>query len=265
MTGRIVVVGNEKGGVGKSTVAVHLAVALAHSGASVAVMDLDVRQGSLAGFIGRREAWSRANGVELVSPVLLALAEATPEAVQATLTEAAAAYEVVIVDTPGAQTEAARAAHQFADLMITPMNDSFMDLDVLGRIDPVTLELGRPSFYAEAVWQARMIQASRAGRAAPWFVVRNRLASLESRNRKKVDERLVKLARKVGFQVATGLKDRVIYRELFPFGLTVTDLGGEVKPIPLTLAHVAAKQDIRALIAAVGLNEHSDETLLAAQ
>ena len=273
----IIVIGNEKGGAGKSTIAVHLAAALLHGGASVAVIDLDLRQSSMGRFFANRKAWIAANGVALPEPLArhasedgVALARA-PEAEQLARFDEAfgraredAAF--VIIDTPGGDTALSRTAHARADLVVTPMNDSFVDFDMLGHVDPVTLELQKPSLYSETVWEARK-QRALAGQRAPldWIVLRNRLASVEARNRKRIDDRLMALAKRVGFRVGPGLRDRVIYRELFPFGLTIADLSPKVRPVPVSLTHVAARQELRALLHAVGLSDITGEELLAAE
>jgi chromosome partitioning protein len=243
---RVIVVGNEKGGAGKSTIAVHLAVALAHEGAAVAVLDLDRRQRSLDHFFASRAAWIEANQAELPQPRRLGdVADAAD--LDAAL-PAVSGADFLIVDTPGADTELSRAAHQRADLIITPMNDSFVDFHVLGVVDPVTLNLVRPSLYAETVWEARKLCAAERGRSLDWVVLHNRLASSDPRNRRRVDERVAALARRVGFRTLHGLRDRVIYRELYPFGLTVADLGPKVRPVPVSIGHVAARQEMRALL-----------------
>ena len=248
---RTIVIGNEKGGAGKSTVAVHLAVALAHDGARVAVLDLDVRQRSLDHFFASRERWIEANRAELPRPRRLE----TPgdlASLDAGL-HAAAEADFLIVDTPGADTELSRAAHQRADLIITPMNDSFVDFDVLGVVDPVSLDLVRPSLYSETVWEARKLCAAERGRSLDWVVLHNRLASSDPRNRRRVDERVEALSRRVGFRTLHGLRDRVIYRELFPFGLTVADLGPKVRPVPVSMGHVAARTEMRVLMSELRL------------
>ena len=248
---RVFVLGNEKGGAGKTTVAVHLTTALIHTGARVAVLDLDQRQQSMGHFFANRARWTAANNISLPHPgvingvVDLATLDAGLEAV--------AGSDFLIIDTPGADTELSRAAHQRADMIITPMNDSFVDFDMLGVVDPVTLDLVRPSLYSEAVWEARKLRAAQRGRSIDWVVLRNRLASVEARNRKRVDERVKALSRRVGFRTLVGLRDRVIYRELFPFGLTVADLSTEVRPLPVSLAHVAARQELRLLMVDLGL------------
>ena len=263
---QVIVVGNEKGGAGKSTLAIHIATALLHAGKSVAIIDLDLRQRSLARFFANRRSWTEANGFSLPQPFepemgdgkILAKAE---ESIQIETFDAAfsacAGCDVVLIDTPGGDTALSRAAHGRADQIVTPMNDSFVDFDLLGQVDPVTLELQKPSIYSESVWEARKQRAITQGRhaAIDWIVMTNRLAVAEARNRRRLDEKLQKLAKRVGFRVGPGLRDRVIYRELFPFGLTVADLSNEIRPVAVSLAHVAARQELRNLMQALGLED----------
>ncbi len=243
-------VGNEKGGAGKSTVATHVAVALMHEGAQVAIVDLDRRQRSTEHFFVNRLAWSQSQGVELPQPSLIDVPD--EGALAGALT---APVHFVIVDTPGADTELSRTAHRAADLIITPMNDSFVDFDMLGVVDPVTLTVTKASLYAEAVWEAKKLAAVKRRETIDWVVVRNRLGVSEPRNRKRLDERLTSLARRVGFRQIAGLRDRVIYRELFPFGLTVSDLSAKVRPVQVSLAHVTARQELRLLLRDLDLIE----------
>jgi chromosome partitioning protein len=240
---RIIVIGNEKGGAGKSTVAVHLATSLLHEGVQVAVIDLDVRQQSTAHFFANRLAWARAEAAILPQPSLPRVID-----VDGMAGAMATDVDVIVIDTPGADTDLSRAAHQGADLIVTPMNDSFVDFDMLGVVDPVTLAIMRPSLYAETVWEARKRRAVARGRPIDWVVLRNRLAPVEARNRRRVDERVATLSRRIGFRAIAGLRDRVIYRELFPFGLTVSDLSRTVRPVQVSLAHVAARQELRLLL-----------------
>ena len=268
---KVIVIGNEKGGAGKSTLAIHLAVALLHQGAKVSVIDLDVRQQSVGHFFTNRRAWLAANDASAPMPVEhpmpASLAKASEEEalarIEAALAEAADS-DFVLIDTPGADTALSRAAHGHADLIVTPMNDSFVDFDTLGVIDPVTLELKRPSLYSETVWNSRKLRAASSGQSIDWVVLRNRLAPTEARNRKRVDERVQALSRRVGFRIGPGLRDRVIYRELFPFGLTIADLSPSIKPVAIGLQHVAARQELRSLLGALGLGEGAGD-LLAAQ
>jgi len=258
---RVIVVGNEKGGAGKSTIAVHLAVALAHDGARVAIVDLDRRQQSTARFFASRARWAGANNAELPHPTALGDAADAP-ALDAALASAGD-HDFVVIDTPGADTELARAAHQRADLIVTPMNDSFVDFDVLGVVDPISLDLVKPGHYSEQVWEARKLKAATTGRGLDWVVLRNRLASVDPRNRRRVDERVKSLSRKVGFRVLAGLRDRVIYRELFPFGLTVADLGPGVRPVQVSISHVAARQELRVMMSDLGLAPQAGAVMAA--
>jgi len=262
----VIVVGNEKGGAGKSTLAIHIAVGLMHAGHRAGVIDLDLRQRSMSHFFSNRAAWTAANGHTLPMPVEPELGDGkvlarAGEAEQCARFEAAfdeamaANVEVILIDTPGGDTALSRLAHSRADQIVTPMNDSFVDFDLLGQVDPVTLDLIKPSIYSESVWEARKQRAITQGRQATidWLVVTNRLAVAEARNRRRLEERMATLAKRVGFRVGPGLRDRVIYRELFPFGLTVADLSADIRPVAVSLAHVAARQEMRNLMQAMGL------------
>ena len=166
---------------------------------------------------------------------------------------ACAQAEFVVIDTPGSDTLLMRAAHGRADRIVTPINDSFVDFDMLGHLDPVTMELAKPSLYSETVWEARKTRLTTERRTIDWLGLRNRLATAESRNRKRLDERVQALSKRGGFRVGPGLRDRVIYRELFPFGLTIADLSATVRPVAVSLSHVAARQELRAIMLALGL------------
>jgi chromosome partitioning protein len=269
----VIVVGNEKGGAGKSTIAIHLVTALLHGGASVAVIDLDLRQQSMGGFFAHRAAWAAQAGpkANVPMPVEISVPQLVNLDANAAMAEFEAAYEragqaeFIVIDTPGGDTALSRAAHGRADQIVTPMNDSFVDFELLGQVDPVTLDLIRPSIYAETVWEARKAKAADRRKSIDWIVLRNRLAVTEARNRKRIEERMVALARRVGFRIGPGLRDRVIYRELFPFGLTVADLSASVRPIPVSLSHVAARQELRALVQALGLTAAAEGPAEAAR
>ena len=264
---RVIVVGNEKGGAGKSTLAIHIVAGLMDAGRRVAVIDLDLRQQSLARFFANRRAWIAANGQALPEPATADLGDGAAlaragEAEQMARFEAAflaaRGADFILIDTPGGDTVLSRAAHARADLIVTPMNDSFVDFDLLGHVDPVTLELLKPSIYSETVWEARKQRAVARGGTIDWVVVANRLAVFEARNRRRLEERMAKLAKRVGFRMGPGLRDRVIYRELFPFGLTVADLSETVQPVDISLAHVSARQELRGLMLSLGLAEGAD-------
>jgi chromosome partitioning protein len=272
----VIVVGNEKGGAGKSTIAIHTATALLHAEAKVAILDLDLRQQSTSHFFANRKAWLAANDAVAPMPIEHPLSSDGAALAKATDAEALARFEeafddvsqhadFVLIDTPGSDTAISRAAHGRADLIVTPMNDSFVDFDMLGVVDPVTLELKRHSLYSETVWESRKQRAIKDRKQIDWVVLRNRLAPTEARNRKRLEERIETLSRKVGFRIGPGLRDRVIYRELFPFGLTVADLSPAIRPVVMSLQHVAARQELRALMTALGLSGFSDGEQIAAE
>jgi chromosome partitioning protein len=260
----VLVIGNEKGGSGKSTTALHVAVSLMSDGSRVATLDLDARQGTLGRYLENRAAYAARKGLDLPMPIHAAVplsilsdraaAEADEKArFEAALEPALAAADFVIVDTPGSDTHLSRTAHVWADTLLTPLNDSFIDLDLLARIDPDTLKIVRPSIYAEAVWRQRQLRAIQGGRPVDWVVMRNRLSSLAARNKRDMGTVIDALAKRIGFRVAAGLSERVIYKELFLSGLTLLDLKRGGGGPSLTLSHVAARQEVRDLVAALNL------------
>jgi chromosome partitioning protein len=256
----VLVIGNEKGGSGKSTTAMHIVVALLNDGGRVATIDLDARQGTFTRYIENRAAFARRKGVALPMPSHAAVAASGDETDERTRFEAAlepavTGTDFVVIDTPGSDTHLSRLAHTWADTLLTPLNDSFIDLDLLARVDPDTLKVVRPSIYAEAVWKQRQIRSMQGARPVDWIVMRNRLSSLAARNKRDMGTVIGALAKRIGFRVAAGLSERVIYRELFLNGLTLLDLkrgSGGVGP-SLTMSHVAARQEVRDLVAALNL------------
>ncbi len=261
----VIVLGNEKGGSGKSTTAMHVIVALLKSGARVASIDTDGRQRSLTRYIENRAVWKQRTGVDLELPthftvphgqgdLIADIEEREFRAFAEAVSRTEYGYDYVVVDTAGSNTYLMRVSHAMADTLITPINDSFVDFDVLGRVDPATLEVLGPSHYAELVFEARRQRRLVDERTTDWVVVRNRLAALETRNRRKVERGLEQLAERLQFRIAPGIAERVVFRELFPRGLTSLDalnqrlLGGEP-----TLSHLSAREEVRALVASLQL------------
>ena len=258
----VIVLGNEKGGTGKSTTAMHVIVDLLRHGHSVAVIDLDARQATLTRWLDNRAAIAHREGARLPEPRLYPLdapdagASAADEIERLAATLAALrGMTYVVIDTPGHDSALARAGHALADTLITPLNDSFVDLDLLAVVDPDTLQVRRPSLYSEMVWQQKKVRAARDGGSIDWIVTRNRLASLESRNKRNVGQVLAELSRRFGFRHVRGFGERVIFREMFLRGLTLLDLrdvgGGGVR---MTMSQLAARQEVRDLLHAVGLS-----------
>jgi chromosome partitioning protein len=245
---------NEKGGTGKSTTAVHAAVALAAEGRRVAALDLDTRQRTLGRYLDNRAATVRRLGVELPMPARETFDPAKGESLAAVVERVAEGADVLVIDTPGRDDPYAREAMVMADTLVTPINDSFVDLDLIGEVDAETYKVRRPSFYAELVWNSRTQRAKAHGSSVDWVLLRNRLQYVEAHNMRRVGGALDELSRRVGFRVIPGLGERVIYRELFPKGLTLLDLAqiGQAG-----IGHITARQELREMIAGLGLPEAS--------
>lgn len=256
MTPHIIVFANEKGGTGKSTTAVHAAVALAAAGRRVAAIDLDTRQRTLGRYLDNRTATIQRTGTALAMPVYETFDPAISDDLDGQLDRLADEAEIIVVDTPGRDDPHARAAMLRADTLVTPINDSFVDLDLIGEVDAETYKVRRPSFYAELVWNSRTQRAKTTGASVDWVLLRNRLQHIEAKNMRRVGQALDELSRRVGFRVIPGLGERVIYRELFPKGLTLLDLGHFEN---VGLSHIAARQELREMIAALGIPEPAAE------
>jgi chromosome partitioning protein len=257
-----IVFANEKGGTGKSTTAVHTAVALAASGHRVAALDLDSRQRTMTRYLENRDATMRRLEAELPQARYEVLQDQNEDALAAAIDRLTEDADVIVIDTPGRDDPVARAAILRADTLVTPMNDSFVDLDLIGQVNPESYKITRPSFYAELIWSSRTQRARQVGKSVDWVVLRNRLQHIESHNLRRVGAALDELARRVGFRVIPGLGERVIYRELFPKGLTLLDLKqlGEVG-----FGHITARQELREMIAGLGIpsSEAREEKLAA--
>ncbi|MHA1564906.1 MAG: division plane positioning ATPase MipZ [Alphaproteobacteria bacterium] len=265
----IIVIGNQKGGTGKSTTAMHLIVSLLRHGHRVGAIDLDATQGTLSRYLENRRNYASRRRMTVEHPELRAVyaseldnrTDAIDEE-RRHLADALAelsACEYIVIDTPGADSTLSRLGHTHADTLITPMNDSFVDLDLLAVVDPDTLEVVAPSRYSEMVWEQKKARAIHNRRPIDWIVIRNRVAALGSRNNRNVDKVLKALAGRIGFRTAPGFGERVIFRELFLKGLTLLDLREDGTDVPLTLSHVAARQEVRTLLAAIGFSEVPDE------
>jgi chromosome partitioning protein len=259
----IIVTGNEKGGSGKSTTAMHVATALARMGLRVGALDLDLRQRSFGRYIENRQAFASREGLDLPMPALQALPEVDTAALEPgtnpndyRLSEALSKMEpesdFVVIDCPGAHTRLSQVAHSLADTLITPLNDSFIDFDLLARIDPQTNKVLGPSIYAEMVWQARQLRAQAGLRPIDWVILRNRVGAQQMHNKRKLGEALDALSKRIGFRVVPGFSERVIFRELFPRGLTLLDLK-DLGVEALNMSNVAARQELRDVMIALKL------------
>jgi chromosome partitioning protein len=261
----VIVLGNEKGGTGKSTTAMHIAVALLQAGQRVATIDLDSRQKSFTHYIENRRDWAARSGCALMVPQHFCVARGFGvrlDEVEAqefgAFAEAVSTVEqnhdFVVIDTPGSDSYLMRLAHSMADTLITPLNDSFVDFDVLGAVDPTTFEVTGVSHYAEMVREARRQRRLVDGGLTDWIIVRNRLSTLSSRNKRLVGEGVDRLGSQLGFRTADGFAERVVYREFFPRGLTALDeLNEDTLGLRPNVSHVTARDEVKGLIEALKL------------
>jgi chromosome partitioning protein len=260
---QVIVLGNEKGGSGKSTAAMHVIVGLLRDGYKVGAIDLDARQATLGLYVEARAAFAKARGINLPQPMAAAVqrseldsrAEAEADETArflAALSALSQSCDIVVLDCPGSDTFLSRLGHAQADTLITPINDSFVDFAMLAKVDPDNHDVVRPSIYSEMVWEARKRRFSRDRGRIDWIVMRNRLGATEARNKRDVGATLDALAKRIGFRTVRGFGERVIFRELYLQGLTLMDVkevGG--LGIHMGMSHVAARNEVRALIGAI--------------
>ncbi|MEJ7932664.1 division plane positioning ATPase MipZ [Sphingobium sp. AN558] len=251
----MIVFANEKGGTGKSTTAVHTAIALTVLGHRVGMIDLDPRQRTVTRYMENRAETARRRSVPLPAPDFAVLRGDSIAALEDEVATLSDGQDFLIVDTPGRDDDFARHMAARAHTLVTPMNDSFVDFDLIGQVDAETFKVKRLSFYSELIFEARKSRAKADGVSIDWVVLRNRVQHHDARNKKRVGDALTELSRRVGFRVIPGLSERVIFRELFPSGLTLLDKGqlGD-----LGVSHIAARQELREMVAGLALPLRSD-------
>lgn len=268
----IIVLGNEKGGSGKTTTCMHLTIALLRLGFNVGSMDVDSRQRSFTRYLENRRQTMLKEGVNLPQPQhivvsrspfnIVAEAEADDrERFTKAINRLSETNDFIVIDSPGSDTYLARLAHAYADTVITPINDSFVDLDVLATVDGQTMKIIKPSIYSEMMWEQKLLRAKRDGGSIEWIVMRNRLSNIDAKNKRFMTQVTGDLSRRIGFRVAPGFSERVIFREMFLQGLTVLDImeGGKGG---LSLSQVAARQEVRDLLRTLKISR-VDEKLSA--
>lgn len=251
----IIVLGNEKGGTGKSTIAMNVSVYLLNAGYKVGTIDVDARQGSFTRYFEHRKK-SSAKNPKLRLPEHFAIqksdASDKDEAIEMERNlfkdalRKCSDCNFIVVDTPGNDTFLSQIAHSYASTLITPINESFVDMDVLVRVSNEDINSFRPSIYAEMVWNQRKERAMRGDKAINWIVIKNRLTTLYNKNRGDINVVLEALSKRIGFRLGVGFCERVIFKELFLSGMTLLDL--ENSDAHLNLSHVAARQELRDLI-----------------
>jgi chromosome partitioning protein len=259
-----IIVGNEKGGCGKTTTTMHLIVALLRLGFSVGCIDLDSRQRSLTRYVENRRQTVAKEGISIPMPRHAVVNKSPFDSIEESkkdererfaqaLSTMYATNDFVVIDTPGNDTYLSRLAHSFADTIITPINDSFVDLDVLASVDGRTLEIVKPSIYSEIVWEQKLQRAKRDGGSIDWIVMRNRLSNIDAKNKRFMAKVTMELARRIGFRAAPGFSERVIFRELFLQGLTVLDVM-EASNVKISMSHIAARQEVRDLLKTLNID-----------
>jgi chromosome partitioning protein len=262
----VIVLGNEKGGVGKSTIAMHVAIALSNLGQRVATIDLDLRQKSLTHYVENRCQWARHCRVELATPTHFCVPRGCTqnlednEAIEFTgfvdaLTSVEDSHDFIVIDTAGSDGHLTRLAHSMANTLITPINDSFIDFDVLASVDPAGYAITGESHYAHLVREARQQRRLADGIQLDWLVVRNRVSTLDGRTNERVLAGLEELGQRVGFRSGEGLAERLVYREFFPRGLTVVDEVAEsTHGVSPNMSHAAARAELMRLMGELKLN-----------
>jgi chromosome partitioning protein len=257
----IIVFANEKGGVGKSTTAFHICVALCNAGEKVAALDIDLRQLTLDRALNARLESARDYGVELPGPRQILLAQSTEAELETKIRMAQIDCSFIVIDVGGHDSPIARRAIAMADTIVTPVNDSFIDLDMLGRIDPRTGELRTLGAFARLVAHLKEPGLARRERALDWVVMQNRSRGMTTKNERKFQDALSAIAPVAGFRLIPGLRERVVYRELFPIGLTLFDL----EQIPkLGRRQPGARDEIASMLEALNLPSEALSTRAAA-
>lgn len=254
----VIAFANEKGGTGKSTLSFHTAVALLRLGYDVGTLDADARQGSLSRYVENRGVTAERRPVPLPRHVRLREQAAAPAEDARTALAGLSDCDFVVIDTPGSADALARFAVLHADTLVSPVNDSYVDLDVIAALDMKSREVVGPGRFTQLVWQSSNRRAAAGFAPTDWVVLRNRLTHIESQNKRDIADLMGKLAGRIGFRVATGFGERVVYRELFHSGLTVLDEPQRAGAVP-TASHLAAKAEVEALLAAIGLTERISE------
>jgi chromosome partitioning protein len=243
----------------------HIIVALLKAGKRVASFDLDSNQLTLSRYISNRGDWAREQKLRLELPDHTPITEeplygrgpSDPATLKQFISQfkritRKSSHDFIIIDTPGGAQHLSLVAHGMADTLITPINDSLIDLDVLVAIEPMGRE-PRPSTYAAAVLRALQTRRKVCGLATDWVVVRNRLELVPSRNHGRITQVLHVIQDRLGFRTAGGLLERPVYRELFAAGLTAFDdvagltKGGEPGD------ELLARREVEDLIRDIGL------------
>ena len=260
---KIIVFGNEKGGSGKSTTAIHVAISLCYQNKSVGIIDLDLRQRSMSRFLENRTEFCKKQKSHLPSPTYYRIDESNKDSKAESnseeekrfaeaLTNLEQSCDFLVIDCPGGISNYVKMAHTVADTLVTPMNDSLIDFDLLAKIEASSGKVVGPSIYSEMVWECRQVRAAAKHPPIDWVILRNRISHVFSKNKYQVGKSLNNLSKRIGFRLCTGFSERVIFRELFLSGLTLLDLE-KMDDWQPTLSHISARQEMRMLLSSLNL------------
>jgi chromosome partitioning protein len=261
----IIVLGNEKGGAGKTSTAMHLIISLLYDGYNVGSIDIDSRQRSLSNYLENRRNYAAKNGVQLPIPSHSIVNKSRLDSEEESKADEKARFleclekiagnaDFIVIDAPGNDTYLSRLAHSYADTIITPINDSFIDLNVLAKVDDENFKVERHGVYSEMVWEAKILKAQRDKGEMDWVVLRNRLTNLDAANKRNMATALQNFSKRVGCRLAEGFSERVIYRELFLKGLTLLDVVDSKSKFNTKMSHVAARHELRQFMDFLRLN-----------
>lgn len=224
----IIVVSSMKGGTGKSTLAFHLAVEAYLNNIDIVTYDMDFPQFSFSAYLKNRKnnpslkSWDQHFQISDFSSI--------PDF---------PSDKLVIIDTPGKYDPFLMPIHKKADLIITPINDSFIDINTIMKIEHE--RWASFGHYYEFVYNSQNYNEN-----LKWIVVRNRSSSIASNHSKEIRSKLEDLSKRINFTLINGPKERNIYRELFNKGATVLDLKSK-----LSISHMAAKFEIKSMWKAI--------------
>ena len=246
---KIIVIGNEKGGAGKTTIAMHLIASLLHLKFKIMSVDVDVRQGSLTKYIKNRDEYAKAYNLNIQMPDHYEIKEDyDQEAVKELIQQQVPKNDFIIIDTPGSNSILSQLVHSYADIIITPINDSFIDLDLIAHVDGKNLKISKPGIYSQMVWEQKMKRMKRDQGSIDWIVMRNRIAAVDAHNKRNMEKMMAQLSSRLGCKIAPGFGERVIFRELFLKGLTLLDLKAQGLHFNFSTSHIIARQELLSLI-----------------